>query len=136
MTLTAEDFLFTRLSNFSAIAVLVGDRIYPAVPEDVQYPFVSYFLTRDYVEQHHGSVASPSGRSGTEHPIFTVSVHAVNTTQRAEIAAAIKDALVSFSGVVGGITVQGVRYLGGADRFDEIKKICERYMDFEIWFNL
>lgn len=87
--MTIEATLYTRLSGYSALTALVGDRIYPQrLPQEVTFPAMTYQLI-SHPEQEHCMV----GDVGITNPRFQFTAWGDTHIEVVNIIAQVKAAL-------------------------------------------
>lgn len=127
MPVTCADFLYQKLKSNAAVLAIVGENIFPYGEETAVYPRIVYKKIRGDVEH------DLSGASGLRYPIYQIACYSREYAQAEALAEAAIDALDSFTGTMGGLSVQDCHFLADGDLSDEKTKIFGRWMDFEIW---
>lgn len=126
-TITPANFIFARLSEDPIIAALVNGRILPRYTKDLERPYIIYSCEDDARLQSHG------GMSGTHKPTYMVQAWAESYDEVDTLKEAIHAALDNFVGNAGGLEVQAVRPIGGADIGDAETGLFGCWIDFQIW---
>ena len=126
-----EQALLTQLKTDSAIAALVGTRIYYVIsPQDVQKPYIVISkISAVRVSSHDGS-------SGLANPRFQISCFALTYKEVKDIAVAVQAELEGYTGTMGGaggVAVNGCFYENETDLYEEENKLFHLALDFTLW---
>tara|TARA_R110000868_G_scaffold29889_25_gene111159 strand:+ start:5052 stop:5459 length:408 start_codon:yes stop_codon:yes gene_type:complete len=133
--MSAEAAVYARLSGYSGLTDLVGDRIYPMViPPEKRGDAVTYQLI--------GTTPTPAMRADA--PLtrsrIQVSCYGTKTSSQSAYASAkaVRDQVVAalnrFRGTVGGVAVQAVYRLTEFDLYDDDAKVDGVAVDFDVVF--
>lgn len=113
-------YLYSKLSNTSAVTALVGTRIYPVfIPQNAAYPCIVYMV--------ENAPLDPSKTHIGTHDIAKVTLHIWQEAREGQnaydvldsIDAAVRTALDGATGTAGGVNAEVIQYLGSRDGRDE-----------------
>lgn len=132
-----SDAIYTRLKNDTAIAALVGARIYPSsLPDGVTYPALSFFMVSD-LRDH-----TLSGPINLSRPRIQIDIWSSKKTEMQKLSKLIRVALDGFSGPVGGVgydgnqftsMLQGVLLENRQELYESNTKTQHGILDFYVW---
>lgn len=127
-----EQALYNRLSTYSALTALVGDRINPVrLPQGTAYPAVSYFRVSRPTRRTFG------GNTAIASPRFQFDCWAKRYTDAKAVADQLIAALNNFSGTMGGtggVEVQDIELMNEMD--DDFLDTADLYhvvLEFTVW---
>lgn len=125
--------IYERLIADAALAVIVGDRIYPQVaPQDVEKPYVTYRIVA-FVDSENmeGSDDMPMRR-------YEFTSHAELYDDAREIVAAIRTSLQAFQGMMGTCDIDSIQFSdgdAGSDSYDDDEKLHQTTIDFRVFYH-
>lgn len=124
-----EDALRTRLLADTAIAALIGERMYVTqAPQGVTAPYVVYLVVTENPIYGVGSV--------NDDVVIQYSVFASTYAQTRTIAKAIRANLENAFGTIGGVSVALIKYSGlGANEREKESQLAHISYDFRIILN-
>ena len=118
------------LTRSTALAALVGTRIYPDImPDNPVYPAVTYQKLSGSSER--GAVADPALMLA----VFQVSSWAGSRLESARVASAVRAALDRIrKTTLAGVVIDDVFYAGDVDLFDNDTRTYFNHCSFKIYF--
>jgi hypothetical protein len=123
-----EEALYTRLSNYAGLSVLVGARIYPIkMPEAPTYPCVTY--QRVDTVREHGMTAD----HGLTHPRMQVDSWAVTFAAAKAVGEQVRLALQRWDDVTSSPVVLDSFLDNTEDTFESGANIYRVRHDFIVW---
>ena len=127
------DALVAKIKATPAITALIGTRLYPdEIPQGDALPAV-YYQTISDVKDHH-----LTGQLELEKPMIQFTVQAATKNSAADVAEAIKTALVDYQGTISGVQIQYIRLENEIPSFyrasDGIKAHYTHDLEFQVFF--
>jgi hypothetical protein len=128
--LSLETAIYSILSGDTAVAALVGTRIFPVVLEQGStFPSLAYTRIDTPTEKTFAD------SHGLPHPRIQVECYAEGPADCHALADAATDAMAGYRGTLGDVTIQGVLVLdAGRDTWQDNPPLYRRDIDFEIWY--
>lgn len=100
--MTIESALYTLLSSYSALAALVGTRIYMnTAPQEAALPLITYQVISNERDYHHGGQASMAG------PYVQFTIQAQTYQSARAVCAAVRARLSGYKGTVSTVVIDG-----------------------------
>lgn len=125
---TAEHAVVALLEADSTVAGLVGERIWPNRIEQFEaMPAITYLRVSTPRTKSHG------GPSGLASPRIQVNCWGSDATTARQVAEAVRRKVDGWSGVAGGVRVDGIFVDGDRDDLDTERGIQRIILDLRVW---
>ena len=130
-----KEALYKELIATTAVTALLGTRIYPnRVPLKANLPYaaITVILTGRFEHSSGSDSGSPEG------PYIQISIYGKTPDSAYEASAAVKTAIMDFSGTMGGsggLSVSRALFEDSGDLYDDKNRWAGIYLDFIVWHN-
>lgn len=134
--MTFEESLFKYLSTYAGLTALVSKKIFPnAIPQKTALPAIVYTKVSGEM-----MMSATEGNYGLCRPVYQISVHSSTYTNLKSIVTQVKNALLNYSGTMGGtggIDIQGCFLVSEFDDYTsgDGTEVHSANLDFEFYYN-